>query len=278
MVWQIYEKYLKFLMWLPIAFLIIAIGILAHNYFSTGYFVERGVELAGGKIITVPVTNADVNEIKSAISYASVRLSSGAQKTLTVEIPSDKNETEVLDNLRSLAVFDGEPSIKFVGPTVAEIFFQQAQIAMIMAFILMSIVVFLLFRSFVPSAAVILAAVTDIIITLALINVIGIKFSLPVLGAILAIIGYSVDTDILLTTELLKGDRQKNSIEGIKRAVKTGLMLTFTAIAALLSLYFFSGSIVLQEIASVLIIGLVVDMPVTWFTNAGFLKLWMERK
>ena len=278
MVWQIYEKYLKFLMWLPIDFLIIAVGILAHNYFSTGYFVERGVELAGGKIITVPVKEADLNTIRSAIPYASVRLSPGAQKTLTIEMQTDKNETEVLDNLRSLAVFDGEPSVKFVGPTVAEIFFQQAQIAIIMAFVLMSIVVFLLFRSFVPSAAVILAAVTDIMITLALINVIGIKFSLPVLGAILAIIGYSVDTDILLTTELVKGDRQKNSIEGIKRAVKTGLTLTFTAIAALLSLYFFSGSIVLQEIASVLIIGLVVDMPVTWFTNAGFLKLWMERK
>ncbi len=277
MVWQIYEKYLKFLMWLPIAFLVIAVGILLQNYLSTGYFIERGTELAGGKIITVPVTNADVNEIKSAIPYASVRLSSGARKTLTVEIPSDKNETEVLDNLRNLAVFDGEPSVKFVGPSVAEIFFQQAQIAVIMAFVLMSIVVFLLFRSFVPSAAVILAATTDIIITLALINVIGIKFSLPVLGAVLAIIGYSVDTDILLTTELLKGDRQKIT-EGIKRAVKTGLTLTFTAIAALLALYFVSGSVVLQEIASVLIIGLVVDMPTTWFTNAGLLKFWMERK
>lgn len=273
-VWKFYESYLKFLMWVPLALLVLASAVLASNFFTTGYFVQRGVELEGGKVITVAVKDADAGKIKIVLPYASVRVSEGAQKTLTVEVPGDKNETEIIEELGKLVVFDSEPSVKFVGPVVAEIFFQQAQTAVVLAFVMMSVVVFLLFRSFVPSALVILAATTDIIITLAVISLLGVKFSLPVLGALLAIIGYSVDTDILLTTELLKGDRQQAK-EGVKRAVKTGVTLTSAAIVALLALYFLSGSAVLQEIAGVLIIGLLVDMPATWFTNAGFLVRWM---
>jgi preprotein translocase subunit SecF len=102
--------------------------------------------------------------------------------------------------------------------------------------------------------------------------------SLAVLAAILTIIGYSVDTDILLTSEILKSGGRKNIKENIDRAMKTGLTLTATTLVALLSIYLFSGSVVLQQIAFVLMIGLLVDLPATWWTNAGLLRWWLERE
>ena len=68
----------------------------------------------------------------------------------------------------------------------------------------MSIVIFFLFRTFVPSIAVIFAAFADIVMPLALIDFIGLRVSTAGIAAFLMLIGYSVDTDILLTTRALK--------------------------------------------------------------------------
>jgi len=56
----------------------------------------------------------------------------------------------------------------------------------------------------VPSSCVILAAVSDIISTIAVTNLLGLKMSTAGIAALLMLIGYSVDTDILLTTKVLK--------------------------------------------------------------------------
>jgi preprotein translocase subunit SecF len=156
-------------------------------------------------------------------------------------------------------------------------FFQQAQLALIMAFVFMAIVVFILFRSLVPSSIVLLCAATDIIITIAVLNVLGVTLSLPIIVALLTIIGYSVDTDILLTSELLKSGAH-NASTSIKRAMKTGITMSCTTLVALFALYFISGSIVLEQIAFALIIGIMVDIPATWLTNTGILRSWLEKK
>ena len=154
------------------------------------------------------------------------------------------------------------------------------QIALIIAFIFMAFVVFVLFRSFVPSMAVVLAAVTDIIGTLGVMNLLNIELSLPVVAALLTLIGYSVDTDVLLTSRLLKsGSLALEDVPArISEAMSTGLTLTLTALAALIALQIFTNSFVLESIAKVLVIGLVIDIFATWFTNAGILRLWLNRR
>ena len=200
----------------------------------------------------------------------------GVNTVLIVEIPLEYNETEIFNKLKGEIEVIGEPTYRTVGPAIGELFFQQAQIALVVAFILMSLAVFIIFRSFVPSSIVILAAATDIITTMAVMSFFDMNLSLPVLAALLTLIGYSVDTDILLTANMLKG---KGAISHrIKNAMKTGLTLTATMLVAFISLYFVTGSFVIEQIASVLIIGLVIDVFATWLTNAGILRYWMEKK
>src|SRR3989344_4017159 len=190
------------------------------------------------------------------------------------------DEKQVFEQLKTLVEIRSEPSYRTVEPLLGDIFFEQVQIALIIAFIFMAFVVFVLFRSFVPSMAVVLAAVTDIIGTLGVMNLLNIELSLPVVAALLTLIGYSVDTDILLTSRLLKsGSLTLEEIpERIDSAMKTGLTMTFTALAALSALYFIASSSVLHSIALVLIIGIVIDIFATWLTNAGILRLWLLRK
>jgi len=60
--------------------------------------------------------------------------------------------------------------------------------------------------------------------------------------------------------------------------MKTGLTFTTTTLVALFAMYFVSGSIIIEEIALVLIIGLIIDLPATWMANVGILRAWLERR
>ena len=257
-------KYWKIFTFLPIVLLLLASVLLINNIVTKGSFMERSPELVGGKIITMQVSDAG----KISLPYT-VRMTSA--NIVIIEIPFDADEKAVIEKVRGQTEILGQPSVKTIGPVIGEIFWKQAQTAIIAAFVLMSLIVFILFRSPAPSLIVILAAITDIVVTIALLDLVGIKLSLHVLAALLMIIGYSVDTDIVLTTNMLRG-------AGVRGAMKTGLTMSAAAIAAFFAMYAISGSIILQEMALVIMLGILVDVPATYLANAGILRMWMERK
>jgi len=129
----------------------------------------------------------------------------------------------------------------------------------------------------IPSVAVILAAFSDIVVTLAVIDVMGVKLSTAGIAAFLMLIGYSVDTDILLSTRVLK--RAGGSVfDRVMSAVKTGLTMNFTTLAAVVVALIFAESEVITQIMTILLIGLIADMINTWFQNVGILRWHLERK
>jgi preprotein translocase subunit SecF len=130
----------------------------------------------------------------------------------------------------------------------------------------------------VPAGAVVLSAFADIAISAAVMQVIGIPLSLGTTAALLMLIGYSVDSDILLTTRLLK--RKGKLDEKLAGAFRTGIIMTTTTLAAIAAMWVVAtaGQIqIITEIASVLLIGLVVDLMNTWMLNAGILKGYVLR-
>ena len=195
---------------------------------------------------------------------------------MLIETGIDVNESLVINKLDDMGI-TGDYSVETVGPILSDVFWNQAQLALLFAFVIMVIVVFIIFRSLIPSLAVIFAAITDIVVAMFGMSIFGITLSLPTLAGLLMLIGYSVDTDILLTTEVLKS--KDVSIESsINSAIKTGLTMTLTSLSVFVVMYVVSTSIVLKEIALVVLIGLLIDMPVTWFTNAGLLRIRRKRK
>ena len=132
-------------------------------------------------------------------------------------------------------------------------------------------------RTSIPSVAVILAAFSDIVVTLAVTNIIGIKISTAGIAAFLMLIGYSVDTDILLSTRVLK--RTGGTVyDRTINALKTGLTMNFTTLAAVIIGLIVAESAVITQIMTILFIGLIADMINTWLQNAGILRWHLERK
>jgi len=93
------------------------------------------------------------------------------------------------------------------------------------------------------------------------------------------LIGYSVDTDILLTTRILK-EQEGLLNERIVGAFKTGITMTLTSLLAIVIALFVvkSFSPVLTQIFTILSIGLGFDILNTWITNTSILKWYMEKK
>jgi preprotein translocase subunit SecF len=131
------------------------------------------------------------------------------------------------------------------------------------------------FRYSVPSAAVVISAFADIFMTLALVNFLGMRLSSAGIIAFLMLIGYSVDTDIMLTTRLLKRDRSKKQLV---EAFKTGITMALTSIIVISVALLFTQSFseVLRQIFTILLIGLGFDILNTWITNASILLWYLE--
>ncbi len=131
----------------------------------------------------------------------------------------------------------------------------------------------------IPSFAVILSAFSDIVMTLAVINLIGLRISAAGIVAFLMIIGYSVDSDVLLSTRILK-EKHDTFNKRLKEAFKTGMTMTLTSLAAILISLFIAGSFsnTLQQIFTILAIGLTIDMMNTWIGNAGIIKWYLSTK
>lgn len=131
-------------------------------------------------------------------------------------------------------------------------------------------------KNSVPAFAVMFSAFADIVMTLAVVDLIGMKISTAGIVAFLMLIGYSVDTDILLTTRMLKLNKSTNS--SLFSAFKTGTTMTLTSIiavsAALIVISPFST--VLNQIFIILLIGLAFDLLNTWITNASIIKWYVS--
>jgi len=131
-------------------------------------------------------------------------------------------------------------------------------------------------KNSVPAFAVMLSAFADIVMTLAIVNFVGIKLSTAGIVAFLMLIGYSVDTDILLTTRLLKKHESVNA--ALFGAFKTGTTMTITSIIAITAalIVVFPFASVLNQIFTILLIGLTLDLFNTWVTNASIIKWYVE--
>ena len=91
------------------------------------------------------------------------------------------------------------------------------------------------------------------------------------------LIGYSVDTDILLTMRALK--RKEEALnQRIFGAFKTGITMTLTSIAAITAGYIITISPMLKEIFFILIVGLFTDILATWLMNASLIKWYCDKK
>ena len=255
----------------PLAVLVVALAILAAWYVTTGTPVALGIEFTGGTEVQIQ-TSASQSEVAQSLSgldptIQPVQVSQGTQEYIVTTQQTEGVRQAVESQGYEIASFS-ETSASFGSDSV-----RLTLLGLGVAFVGMSILIFVLFRSFVPSIAIVISAFSDIVIPLALMNVLGINLSLGTIAALLMLIGYSVDSDVLLNNHILR--RRGEFYESAYRAMRTGVTMTLTSIAAMTVMSataFLLAIPLLPQIGLVLVLGLSADLMNTYLLNLSLLR------
>ncbi len=337
---RLYHDHYKALFIVTMGLLLCSLAVIAFTYAQTGDVIHKGVSLSGGITVTVPTDGAplDVAQVQQLLharfpdaDFAVREVSDlGTQVAVVIEASPPSQEPAALSAFEEglLDTLDrvspgvrGRASTEVIGSSLGESFFQQTAKAVLIAFSLMGLVVFIYFgeskahkalvvvitiaeslliwfsqgfvtatlavllgavlvvmyvRFSIPSAAVVLAAISTIIFTIAVVDLLHLRISTAGIAAFLMLIGYSVDTDILLSTRVLK--RSEGTVyERIVGSVKTGMTMEACTIAAAGVALIFTQSEVIREIMTIILIGLIADIFFTWIQNAGILRVYLEK-
>ena len=282
---EFYMKNYKRILIIPLIILLASILILASQKATNGQFIDKDVTLKGGisaEVFTFEELNIEEIELNFLEQFQnsdiSIRLSSTVlgEQSYIIET-TETSSIEVVEFLKqSFNVTEDDMKVRTTGARFGQSSLQGLISALIFALILMGIVVFITFRKLIPSLAVIFSAILDLVGTLAVISLLDFKLSTAGIAAFLMVVGYSIYTDILLTTRLLKG-KMGTIYERTKRAFKTGMTMTITTIVALSVAAIFTVSATFRQMFSIIIIALVIDLISTWCMNSGLLIWYLEK-
>lgn len=290
---DIYDKKYKLLLIIPMLILLFSLVQIGYQFYKTGDFLNRDISLKGGVTLTIPYEGGiDINQLQKQISGDFPRnevvvrtlRSTGSVAGVIVEADIDGTDKAQVDKLISSieASLKADLSkidygLEIIGSSLGASFFKESLIALAVAFLFMGLVVFIYFRTFIPSVAIILAAFSDMVFALAVINLMDIRIGTAGIAAFLMLIGYSVDTDILLTVRVLKR-KEGTVMDRIVSSIKTGMTETMTAIVAVVVAMAVTQSEVIRQIMIILFWGLIADIFNTWIQNVGLLRIYVERK
>jgi len=267
----------------PLAVLGLAILILVGWWAMTGAPVTPGIDFTGGSELTV-VTSMSQSEVGASFDTEPISIQQAAESAEAETVGPNEDQYVVrfqsatTDSLREQAqnadmnlLSSASTAPSFGGDNQTT-----AVIGVLVAFLGMSLLVFGLFRTFVPSIAVVVSAFSDIIIPLAAMNLLNIKLSLGTVAALLMLIGYSVDSDILLNNHILR--RSGSFYESTYRAMQTGVTMTITSLSAMAVMAVVATFFNIELMASigiVLVIGLATDLMNTYMLNLSLLR-WYQ--
>ena len=272
----------KKLVAIPLIILLIALAVLTYTQLSVDSPVRMGMDFKGGTWVKVG-TDETREELTAKFSAFPVTLVAstgvGNEKRIEFDMTGGSQEYDRLIDMLNTEYGVGTYRIESISARFGKQYQTQALQAIAIAFILMAVVVFITFRMFIPPLAVIFAAFSDIVIAVACMDLIGMELSLGTVAALLMLIGYSVDSNILLTTNLLRKKGELN--EKLRNTMRTGITMTSTTMSAVFAMFLVSFYIdipILKDISIVLLFGLVMDLMNTWLLNAGALRWYIERK
>ena len=285
---NLFMNHYKKIIIIPILLLVFSLVVFVIQA-QKGSILTKDISLQGGTSVTITSEQGvNIDELQESLensfpnSDILVReladVTTGKKIGILIEATNIKNEElqPFLEKHFETKFTSDSYSVEEIGASLSASFFKELRLAMIFSFLFMSIVVFITFRKIVPSLTVILTALTDILVTLAIVSIMHLRISTAGIAAFLLLIGYSIDTDILLNTKVLK--RSGASLFArIYSSMKTGLTMTITAIAAV-TVGLFSNSVVLQQIFTIILIGLIVDVISTYLGNAPALIWYCKKK
>jgi preprotein translocase subunit SecF len=254
--------------------LLLSIGLVA------GKGLNFGIDFTGGTLVEVKFKEAPaIADIREALVPAgfgqAIIQEFGAPEEILIRVQnrdasdSSKISTDILDALGAGLGADNVEMrrVEFVGPQVGEELTEAGILAVLFA--MLAILIYVTFRFKLRFAIGADAALLhDITLVVGIFALTGKEFTLPVVAAILTVIGYSLNDTIVVfdrIRENFQSNRKRKNPESevdvvnksINQTLARTLMTSLTTLLVVLSLFFFGGEVI-HDFAFTLIVGIVV--------------------
>lgn len=259
--------------------------------FSRG--LHLSVEFTGGTLMEVNYTQAaDVEKIRSTVAslgLTDVQVQNfGNSRDVMIRLPAQKGVSTAQQSDKVLAALKATNSdvtlrrTEFVGPQVGEELAQDGLKAL--AMVVFGIMVYLAFRfEWKYAVAAIIANLHDVVIILGFFAFFQWEFSLAVLAAVLAVLGYSVNESVVIfdrIRENFRRYRKMNTVEIIDNAITSTISRTIITHGStqimVLSMLLFGGP-TLFYFALALTIGILFGIYSSVFVAAA-IAMWLGIK
>jgi len=129
----------------------------------------------------------------------------------------------------------------------------------------------------------VIALFHDVLITLGIFSVLGKEMSIPIIAALLTLIGYSINDSIIVSdrirenVKLLRKDTYESIINrSLNQTLSRTIITALTTLLVLISLFMFGGSVI-HDFAFALIVGIVVGTYSSDFIVAPIVLDWEKR-
>ena len=255
--------------------LVVSIALIVAGVYSLATKgLNYGIDFSGGtKIELTYEDNVSVNSIREILAgnnLAEAVVQSFGDKGILIRIPisgennSAKVSTRVVELLKSNSSQAFElNSVEFVGPTFGKELFEQGVLALIYA--LIGVMIYVMFRfEWKYSLGSVVALIHDVLITVGLFSLIGMEFTQPVLAALLAVIGYSLNDTIVVFDRIRENFRKMREVDtkevmnfSINQTLPRTILTSLTTLLVLVALYFYGGD-ALKGFSATLIMGVLI--------------------
>lgn len=258
-----------------IAMVVSILLIIAGCYSLSTQGLNYGIDFTGGTKVELGYqSDVVVGDLRSTLESngfgdAVVQLF-GSTKDVLIRVPlseensSAKVSTEIVKLLSAQTTEKVDVrSVEFVGPQFGQELFEKGILALVYA--LIGVMIYVAFRfEWKFSLGSVAALIHDILITVGLFSLINLEFTLPVLAALLAVIGYSLNDTIVVFDRIRENFRKLRETDtketmniSINQTLPRTILTSLTTLLVLTALYLFGGE-ALTGFAATLIIGVLI--------------------
>ncbi len=249
--------------------ILIAIGSL----FLRG--LSFGIDFTGGTLIEVGYQNAvELPTVRNALAAGgfddAMVQHFGTSRDVLIRLAPRQDISDAELSEQAFKALDAQAPgtaqlrrVEFVGPQVGEELTEDGGLAVLYSLIGILIYVALRFEYRFAVGSVI-ALIHDVLITLGVFSLLQVEFDLPVLAAVLAVIGYSLNDTIVVFDrirenfrKIRKGDPVEIVNTSLNQTLSRTIMTSFTTLLVLLALFFLGGESI-HGFALALLVGIVV--------------------
>ena len=266
------------------------ITFLAAVFFLFSRGLHLSVEFTGGTLMEVSYTQpADLNAVRDQIAklgFSDVQVQNfGTARDVMIRMPAVKGQSSAQQSeqvLTALKATDANVQLRrteFVGPQVGDELAVDGLKAL--AFVVVGIMIYLAMRfEWKFAVAAIIANLHDVVIILGFFAFFQWEFSLPVLAAVLAVLGYSVNESVVIfdrIRENFRRYRKMDTVEIIDNAITSTISRTIITHGStqlmVLSMLLFGGA-TLHYFALALTIGICFGIYSSVFVAAA-IAMWL---